>query len=96
MVAFTRCSSSFSELTQHTVQTSISMKGFSRLISFNAQDDEGQRYFADLGSDQTEVPTIGASLLGYRSFSDFLSETGGAHVKFGKVCPSRSTITPLS
>lgn len=70
------------------------MKGFSRLISFNAQGDDGQSYFADLGSDQTEVPVLGASLVGYRSFSDFLNETGGAQVNFGKVCASRSTMTP--
>jgi hypothetical protein len=47
------------------------MKPFSRLISFGSRDGKA-RYFADLGMNEAEVPTLGTSIDAYTSFADLV------------------------
>ncbi|KIW65775.1 hypothetical protein PV04_08002 [Phialophora macrospora] len=47
------------------------MKPFSRLISFASADGKA-RYFADLGTDEADIPALGTSIDAYTSFADLV------------------------
>ncbi|KAI1084700.1 fumarylacetoacetate hydrolase family protein [Whalleya microplaca] len=59
------------------------MGSFSRLIKF--ESDDGNVYFADLGKEVLEPPSIGVKVKAYRSFDDLLAHKNEEHMPMQKL-----------
>ena len=66
------------------------MKTFSKLISFESGDGAA-RYFADLGTDESDIPKAGTSIDAHSSFEDLVNGKDKVRATVGKVTSSQPT-----